>query len=167
MVARAVNAWQGLPRVESLPLYVPPGRLGARRRGATKLQAAKRPAPRDPRMLSAILPAILAASEIFGVPPESVLSRDKHRSVARARALAIAICRAKYGWSSNETGRAFGLDHTTVLHAFHRKWDGACRELLLESRSNSSSAPDPCSPEWPGGEAAEAELLRDVEVCGL
>jgi len=130
MVARADNAWQGLPRVENLPEYVPPGRLGARRREAAKRQSQKRPAPRDPRMLRAIMPAVMEASEVFGVPPESVLGRDQHQSVVRARFLAMSVCRERYGWSTTEIGRAFGRDHTTVVHALQascgalRKTDG-------------------------------------------
>jgi hypothetical protein len=117
MVARADNAWRGIPRVENMDPYIPPGRLGARRRSSEKLKLMRKPVSRNVGYLRAIMPSVLAASEVFGVLPDAVLSRDRHRSVARARFLAMAICRAKYGWSLPEVGRAFGRDHTTALHA--------------------------------------------------
>lgn len=83
-------------------------------------------------------PAIREISEQvcahFGyVTVDDVLSRDRHKSVAEARALAIWLARTKLGLSYPELGREFGLDHTTCMSAC-RKVERATGMLLTSAR---------------------------------
>lgn len=43
--------------------------------------------------------------------------RSRHAPVAHARQLAVSLARIRYGWSWPFIGRAFGIDHTTAMHA--------------------------------------------------
>jgi chromosomal replication initiation ATPase DnaA len=54
------------------------------------------------------------------VTRESILSSCKSKNTSRARALAISLCRARYGWSWPELARAFRLDPSTVGAALKR-----------------------------------------------
>lgn len=62
----------------------------------------------------------------FGLSRRNLLARDRHKTSARARQLAILICRDSLGMSYPELGRAFGnRDHTTAMSAVRK----ARREL--------------------------------------
>jgi chromosomal replication initiator protein len=63
--------------------------------------------------------AIRTVSAATGIPPSVVLSPTRTAHVARARHVAMAICRAK-GMSLSEIGRAFNRDHTSVLNGLRR-----------------------------------------------
>ena len=50
-----------------------------------------------------------------------MISKDRHKSVAFARQVAMYICRQRLKCSFPELGRAFGnRDHTTVMNAVRR-----------------------------------------------
>jgi chromosomal replication initiator protein len=57
----------------------------------------------------------------FRLSNGELLSKDRHKSVAFARHVAMYICRQRLGCSFPELGRAFGnRDHTTVMSAVRR-----------------------------------------------
>lgn len=64
------------------------------------------------------------AAVIYGVSPGSLLTTSKSRSVARARQLAMAVMRERWGYSFPEIGSLFEKDHSTVMHA--------CRHVPLD-----------------------------------
>jgi chromosomal replication initiator protein len=62
-----------------------------------------------------------AAAQEFGVPPESLLARDRRPTVATARQVAMYLARELTEHSLPEIGRGIGgRNHTTVLHAVNR-----------------------------------------------
>ncbi|HVU00610.1 MAG TPA: chromosomal replication initiator protein DnaA [Polyangiaceae bacterium] len=57
----------------------------------------------------------------FRLSNSELLSKDRHKSVAFARHVAMYLCRQRLGSSFPELGRAFGnRDHTTVMSAVRR-----------------------------------------------
>jgi len=57
----------------------------------------------------------------FRLSNSELLSKDRHKSVAFARHVAMYLCRQRLGCSFPELGRAFGnRDHTTVISAVRR-----------------------------------------------
>jgi chromosomal replication initiator protein len=57
----------------------------------------------------------------FRLSNSELLSKDRHKSVAFARHVAMYLCRQRLGCSFPELGRAFGnRDHTTVMSAVKR-----------------------------------------------
>jgi chromosomal replication initiator protein len=57
----------------------------------------------------------------FRLTSSDLLSKDRHRSVAFARQVAMYLCRQRLKCSFPELGRAFGnRDHTTVMSAVRR-----------------------------------------------
>jgi chromosomal replication initiator protein len=57
----------------------------------------------------------------FRLSNAELLSKDRHKSVAFARHVAMYLCRQRLGASFPELGRAFGnRDHTTVMSAVRR-----------------------------------------------
>jgi len=57
----------------------------------------------------------------FRLSNSELLSKDRHKSVAFARHVAMYLCRQRLGSSYPELGRAFGnRDHTTVISAVRR-----------------------------------------------
>jgi chromosomal replication initiator protein len=57
----------------------------------------------------------------FRLSNSELLSKDRHKSVAFARHVAMYLCRQRLGSSYPELGRAFGdRDHTTVMSAVRR-----------------------------------------------
>jgi chromosomal replication initiator protein len=57
----------------------------------------------------------------FRLSNVELLSKDRHKSVAFARHVAMYLCRQRLGCSFPELGRAFGnRDHTTVMSAVRR-----------------------------------------------
>jgi chromosomal replication initiator protein len=62
-----------------------------------------------------------AAAQEFGVPPDSLLARDRRPAVATARQVAMYLARELTEHSLPEIGRGIGgRNHTTVLHAVNR-----------------------------------------------
>lgn len=51
----------------------------------------------------------------YQISRSDMLSPSRYRSVARPRAVAIALCRVLTTKSSTQIGRAFNRDHSTVL----------------------------------------------------
>src|SRR5690606_22041084 len=57
----------------------------------------------------------------FRLTNAELLSKDRHKSVAFARQVAMYLCRQRLKCSFPELGRAFGnRDHTTVMSAVRR-----------------------------------------------
>jgi chromosomal replication initiator protein len=62
-----------------------------------------------------------AAAQEFGVERESLLARNRQRSVTRARHVAMYLARELTAHNFSEIGRGMGgRDHTTVLHAINQ-----------------------------------------------
>ncbi|WP_203338596.1 helix-turn-helix domain-containing protein [Nocardioides limicola] len=59
------------------------------------------------------------ASGVFGVSVEAVRSRDRHRPVTDARAVAQAVARA-CGLTLSAIGAFFGQHHATVMYAIDK-----------------------------------------------
>lgn len=72
-------------------------------------------------------PLVVALVEIvagyYGVTSGEVLGRGRSQSVADARSVAMWLTRETYKMSYPEIGRAFGRDHTTVMHACRKVKD--------------------------------------------
>src|SRR5512145_134117 len=54
-------------------------------------------------------------AEYFGLTRADLLGRDRHKSVATARQLAMMLCRDELSLSYPEIGREFARDHTTCI----------------------------------------------------
>ena len=67
--------------------------------------------------------AVQLASEETGVTPAQIMGNGRTADVTAARQLAYVKARAM-GLSYPEIGRAFGRDHTTIMHGV-RKHGGA------------------------------------------
>ena len=61
---------------------------------------------------------IRAVSHHFNLSSDDLRGKDRHRSIANARHVAIYLCRQRLKCSYPELGRHFGhRDHTSVMHA--------------------------------------------------
>ena len=79
-----------------------------------------RVAPRRPDVMSVEDIQRLVCSH-FRLTNADLLSKDRHKSVAFARQVAMYLCRQRLKCSFPELGRAFGnRDHTTVMSAVRR-----------------------------------------------
>jgi chromosomal replication initiator protein len=77
-------------------------------------------APRRPDMMS-VEDIQKAVCSHFRLSNSELLSKDRHKSVAFARQVAMYVCRQRLKSSFPELGRAFGTrDHTTVMSAVKR-----------------------------------------------
>jgi len=77
-------------------------------------------APRRPEMMS-VEDIQRAVCSHFRLSNSELLSKDRHKSVAFARQVAMYVCRQRLKSSFPELGRAFGnRDHTTVMSAVRR-----------------------------------------------
>jgi chromosomal replication initiator protein len=56
----------------------------------------------------------------FHLRPSDLLSKDRHKTTAFARHVAMYLCKQKLPVSFPEVGRAFGKDHTTVMSAVRK-----------------------------------------------
>lgn len=54
-------------------------------------------------------------ARVFGCPVEMIVSKNRSRVNADARALLCTILRELYGWQLIEIGNALSLDHSTVV----------------------------------------------------
>jgi chromosomal replication initiation ATPase DnaA len=90
----------------------------------------RRPRNCEPARRQAVLWSAELACEAYGVTREEVLGNRRTLAGARARGLAMALCRARYGWSYPETGAAFGRDHTTVISAVSKAKRGPWAHLV-------------------------------------
>jgi chromosomal replication initiator protein len=73
-----------------------------------------------PKMTSvmAIIRRVAAAYEI---EPQCLLDKNRSKTVAEARQVAMWLCRRELGLSYPELGRCFGnRDHSTVMHSVRR-----------------------------------------------
>ncbi|HET9932805.1 MAG TPA: chromosomal replication initiator protein DnaA [Polyangiaceae bacterium] len=76
--------------------------------------------PRRPDMVS-VEDIQRAVCSHFRLSNSELLSKDRHKSVAFARQVAMYLCRQRLKCSFPELGRAFGnRDHTTVMSAVRR-----------------------------------------------
>ncbi len=73
----------------------------------------------------------------FHLRAADLVGKDRHKTVALARHLAMFVCKEKLRVSFPEIGRAFGKDHTTVISAV-RKVEGL-RERDPEVRAHLSA----------------------------
>ncbi len=71
--------------------------------------------------------AIETTAQRFGYQANEILARDRHAHLVRARAVAMLEVR-KLGFSYPEIAKAFGRDHTTVIHAVK----SALRRIVAE-----------------------------------
>jgi len=77
-------------------------------------------APRRPEVMS-VEDIQRAVCNHFRLSNAELLSKDRHKSVAFARQVAMYLCRQRLKCSFPELGRAFGnRDHTTVMSAVRR-----------------------------------------------
>ena len=77
-------------------------------------------APRRPEVVS-VEDIQRAVCSHFRMTNSELLSKDRHKSVAFARQVAMYLCRQRLKCSFPELGRAFGnRDHTTVMSAVRR-----------------------------------------------
>ncbi len=77
-------------------------------------------APRRPELMS-VADIQRAVCNHFQMTNAELLSKDRHKSVAFARQVAMYLCRQRLRCSFPELGRAFGnRDHTTVMSAVRR-----------------------------------------------
>jgi chromosomal replication initiator protein len=77
-------------------------------------------APRRPELMS-VEDIQRAVCNHFRLSNSELLSKDRHKSVAFARQVAMYLCRQRLKCSFPELGRAFGnRDHTTVMSAVRR-----------------------------------------------
>lgn len=94
---------------------------------------------------------VAVVSERFDVPIDDILGESRRREIVTARHAVIWYCRDVLEMSYPEIGRAFNLDHTTVMHAA-RRHAKRCRESrVMADRSHMTR--------W----AVEKELLSDPE----
>lgn len=56
----------------------------------------------------------------FGVEPREILAENRHQPVQLARQVAIYVARKTTDHGTKVIGRAFGRDHTTVLHSIEK-----------------------------------------------
>jgi chromosomal replication initiator protein len=76
--------------------------------------------PRRPELMS-VEDIQRAVCSHFHLSNSELLSKDRHKSVAFARQVAMYLCRQRLKCSFPELGRAFGnRDHTTVMSAVRR-----------------------------------------------
>jgi chromosomal replication initiator protein len=76
--------------------------------------------PRRPELMS-VEDIQRAVCSHFRLSNAELLSKDRHKSVAFARQVAMYLCRQRLKCSFPELGRAFGnRDHTTVMSAVRR-----------------------------------------------
>lgn len=68
-----------------------------------------------------------AVARRFGVTERELMSPRRGQGVARCRQLAMFLAYRSTSFSMPQIGRAFGRDHTTVLHAI-RKIEALCAE---------------------------------------
>lgn len=59
---------------------------------------------------------IVCTADYFGLSAADLLGRDRHKTVAWARQLAMALVRQRLALSYPEIGRVFNRDHSTVIH---------------------------------------------------
>lgn len=68
-----------------------------------------------------IVRRVLPRFGMEGEAPEILCSKDRHRTIAEARHVAVWVTRKVLGLSFPELGREFGnRDHTTMMNAFRR-----------------------------------------------
>src|SRR6266849_11098176 len=76
--------------------------------------------PRRPELMS-VEDIQRAVCGHFRLSNSDLLSKDRHKSVAFARQVAMYLCRQRLKCSFPELGRAFGnRDHTTVMSAVRK-----------------------------------------------
>ncbi|MGI8662206.1 MAG: chromosomal replication initiator protein DnaA [Acidimicrobiales bacterium] len=77
-------------------------------------------ADRQPRMITADL-ILQAASKLFALPIDELLSASRTRPLVQARQTAMYVCRELTDLSYPQIAKAFGKsDHTTVIHAVNK-----------------------------------------------
>lgn len=57
----------------------------------------------------------LTVCRYFHLHTSELASKDRHKSIAHARHVAMYLCRQRLKHSFPELGRAFGRDHSTVI----------------------------------------------------
>jgi chromosomal replication initiation ATPase DnaA len=106
----------------------------------TRRMARKLSVPQKAAMVLKVLPSsgtprerlralVTATAAVFQIPEHAIYG-DSHRpKYVCPRQIAMAIAVEVIGLNLSAAGRAFGRDHTTVLHA-HRKYGALVRRLV-------------------------------------
>jgi len=84
-------------------------------------------------MKSSTLTLCQAVARHFDVTVDDILSRDRSKAVAEARAVSMWLARSKLGMSYPELGREFVRDHSTCMSSV-RKIENATGMLLASAR---------------------------------
>lgn len=74
--------------------------------------------------------------EAFGVSPEDIFSAKRARTIVEPRQIAIYLTREMTSMSTLALGKAFGRDHSTIMHACDKVTDQLTATPELERRLN-------------------------------
>lgn len=82
----------------------------------------KRVPKRDPKRITPEMIVEIVSAE-FGVSVEEIFSSKRNRPIAEARQYAIYLTRELTNMSTLQLGKAFGRDHSTVMHSCEKVED--------------------------------------------
>lgn len=85
-----------------------------------QLRVARLEGQADRPISLSIRQVVRAVSLHFNIPDRVLLGDARARHIVLARHVAMHLCHAVHGHSLSRIGRAFGRDHTSVLHATRR-----------------------------------------------
>lgn len=68
-------------------------------------------------MRPTVLAVVQEVADQYGLETQEILGRDRHKTVAKARNMAMWLTRVRLEMSWSEIGREFKRDHTTVIAA--------------------------------------------------
>lgn len=74
---------------------------------------------------------VAQAARVFNASPEDIMGQSRKPDPVMARQAAMYLCRKKMGLSFPELGKAFGRDHSTVIHAIKKIEDLAKRDKVM------------------------------------
>lgn len=77
-----------------------------------------------------------AVAEHFSLPVDLIWDYDRRPVVARARMLAMKLCREQLLMSTVDIGKAFGRDHSTVISACNRITPSVERDAEIMRRAD-------------------------------
>ena len=121
-----------------MPQHTCPTCLG---RGVVWSNTVRSNEPRQREFIRSILDQVC---EVFEIPVQTLLSRDRTPEVASARQAAMYLVRTYTDLSSVEIGRLFRRDHSTVLAGVRRVKEDA--KLKRRADSAMSFAADSLNP---------------------
>lgn len=77
-------------------------------------------APAAPRLVQSIHPFVDLVARAAKIDRGDLLGRRRSARVAQLRFALFWVARHRLGWSMQRIGRAFGRDHSTVVHGLQR-----------------------------------------------